>query len=454
MSSTGRRSRAYSRWNPNTWEPWQRNQWAIYASVLISFLGFSFLSPFLPQYVERLGVHDPGRAALWSGLLVGVSPLLGGILTPFWVRTAEWTGNRILILRCLVAWIFILSAMGLVTNVWQLLALRILLGVFSGFNSFALAILTITVPRERISQTIGTLQATQFIAGALGPIFGGTLADTVGQRGTFFVAGALSLVAAVVFFWLFDSAHDRAASPKRKERASMGAMAHLPGFLAIMVTLVSISFIERTFGPLIPLYVQLLHAPDRLLGTISGAVITIGSVAAAVAATTMGRLSRGRNPRNLLLITLTGGCLVLIPITLAREWWQLLFLRPMLDIFIGGNTTLAYAIAARALAGAVEADRLRHPRRVGTDRQCVRAIRRRRRHRCLAQPADDFRDGRGAVRGAAGLGVEIHPPAHRGCLTDSLRHRHRAGARRGGRFHMMRAAAVGCIFLGGSKGIP
>jgi MFS family permease len=157
------------------------------------------------------------------------------------------------------------------------------------------------------------------------------------------------VVASVVFFWLFDAAHDRAAAPKRTERASPSVLAHLPGFLAIMVTLVSISFIERTFGPLIPLYVQHLHAPERLLGTIAGAVITIGSVAAAIAATTMGRLSRGRNPRNLLLITLTGGCLVLIPITLAREWWQLLFLRPMLDIFIGGNTTLAYAIAARAL---------------------------------------------------------------------------------------------------------
>jgi DHA1 family multidrug resistance protein-like MFS transporter len=349
MPSMESQVRRYSRWNPNTWQPWQRNQWAIYASVLISFLGFSFLSPFLPQYVESLGVHDPGRAALWSGLLVGVSPLLGGLLTPFWVRTAEWTGNRVLILRCLIAWIFILSLMGLVTNVWQLLALRILLGVFSGFNSFALAVLSITVPKERLSQTIGTLQSTQFIAGALGPIFGGTLADTVGQRGTFFVAGGLSLVASVVFFWLFDAAHDRAAAPKRTERASLSILAHLPGFLAIMVTLVSISFIERTFGPLIPLYVQFLHAPERLLGTISGAVITIGSVAAAIAATTMGRLSRGRNPRNLLLITLTGGCLVLIPITLAREWWQLLFLRPMLDIFIGGNTTLAYAIAARAL---------------------------------------------------------------------------------------------------------
>ena len=206
-----------------------------------------------------------------------------------------------------------------------------------------------TVPKERISQAIGTLQSTQFIAAALGPIFGGTLADTIGLRETFFVSGGLSIVASVVFFWLFDAAHDRAATPKRKERASLSVLAHLPGFLAIMVTLVSISFIERTFGPLIPLYVQHLHAPERLLGTISGAVITIGSVAAAIAATTMGRLSRARNPRNLLLITLTGGCLVLIPITLAREWWQLFFLRPMLDIFIGGNTTLAYAIASRAL---------------------------------------------------------------------------------------------------------
>jgi MFS family permease len=95
--------------------------------------------------------------------------------------------------------------------------------------------------------------------------------------------------------------------------------------------------------------VQQLHAPERLLGTIAGAVITLGSLAAAIAASTMGRLSRFRNPRNLLLLTLTGGGLVLIPITIAREWWQLLLLRPMLDIFIGGNTTLTYAIAARTL---------------------------------------------------------------------------------------------------------
>ena len=338
-----------ARWSPSSWEPWQRNQWAIYAAVLISFLSFTFVMPFLPQYVQRLGVTDPGRAALWSGLLFGISPLLGGLLTPFWVRVAERTGNKPMIMRSLISYVVLVGLMGVCTNVWQLLVLRILLGIFSGFSSFALAVLGVTVPKERVSQAIGTLQSVQFAAAALGPFLGGTLADALGLRITFFLSAAVNVVACAVFFWLFDAGYDRGAAPRQKERASLAVLAGLPGFLAIMVTLFAVNFIERTFGPLIPLYVRQLHAPEQFLGTISGAVITLGSFAAAIAAATMGRLSRFRDPRLLLLLTLSGGGLILIPITLAQQWWWLLLLRPMLDLFIGGNTTLTYALASRTL---------------------------------------------------------------------------------------------------------
>lgn len=348
MTTAGVRPR-YSRWNPNTWEKWQRNQWAIYAAVLISFLSFTFVMPFLPQYVQKLGVSDPSRAALWSGLLFGITPLIAGILTPFWARLAERTGNRAMVMRSLVSFVVLIGLMGFCTNVWQLLVLRIVLGIFSGFSSISLAVITVTVPKERVSQAIGTLQSVQFIAAALGPIFGGTLADSFGLRQSFFISSGFSVVACVVFYWLFDAAHDRAAVPKRKEKASFRALSQIPGLLAVMVTLVSVQFIEKTFGPLIPLYVRELHAPERFLATIAGGVVTLGSLAAAVAATVGGRLSRTHNPRNLLLITLAAGCVVLIPITLARQWWQLLLLRPALDIFIGGNTTLTYAIVSRVL---------------------------------------------------------------------------------------------------------
>jgi len=339
----------YSRWNPNTWEKWQRNQWAIYSAVLISFLSFTFVMPFLPQYVQQLGVTDPNRAALWSGLLFGITPLIAGTLTPFWARIAERTGNRPMVMRSLISFVILIALMAFCTNIWQLLVLRVLLGIFSGFSSVSLAIITVTVPKERVSQAIGTLQSVQFIAAAIGPIFGGTLADSFGLRQSFFISSGVSVIACVVFYWLFDAAHDRTVVPKRKEKASFRVLTQIPGLLAVMVTLVSVQFVERTFGPLIPLYVQELHAPARFLATIAGGVVTLGSLAAAIAATAVGRLSRTRNPRNLLLITLAAGCIVLIPITFVQQWWQLLLLRPMLDIFIGGNTTLTYAIAARVL---------------------------------------------------------------------------------------------------------
>ncbi len=343
------RGSGYSRWNPNTWELWERNQWAIYTAVLISFLSFTFVMPFLPQFVQELGIHDPAKAALWSGLLFGISPLLGGLLTPFWVSVAQRTGNKPMVMRSLVSYVVLISLMGVCTNIWQLLALRILLGVFSGFSAFAIAVLSVTVPKERVSQSIGTLQSVQFAASAIGPIFGGTMADTIGLRNTFYVSAFFSVLAALAFHWLFNAAHDRASAPQRRERASIAILAHLPGFLAIMITLFAVNFIERTFGPLIPLYVKQLHAPTDFVATISGAVVTLGSLTAAVAAMAMGRLSRVRDPRNLLLLTLSLGSVILIPITIAQEWWHLIIFRPILTLFIGGNTTLCYAIAARAL---------------------------------------------------------------------------------------------------------
>jgi len=36
-------------------------------------VGFQFFNPFLPLYIRELGVTDPARIALWSGLLAAVT---------------------------------------------------------------------------------------------------------------------------------------------------------------------------------------------------------------------------------------------------------------------------------------------------------------------------------------------------------------------------------------------
>ena len=49
-------------------EQWRRNQYAVLLCIFVSFLGFSFVIPFLPLYIRELGVRDTGQAALLAGL--------------------------------------------------------------------------------------------------------------------------------------------------------------------------------------------------------------------------------------------------------------------------------------------------------------------------------------------------------------------------------------------------
>src|SRR4029453_6193856 len=60
---------------------WRRNVWALTLTVFISFVGFQFFPPFLPLYIRELGVTDPAKIALWSGLQAAVTPAMSGVLS-------------------------------------------------------------------------------------------------------------------------------------------------------------------------------------------------------------------------------------------------------------------------------------------------------------------------------------------------------------------------------------
>ena len=99
---------------------WQRNVWALSLIVFTAFVGFQFFSPFLPLYVKELGVTDPAEIAVWSGVLMAVTPGLAGLLGPLWGRLADRVGRKLMMVRSLAGFIVTIAAMGLVTSVSQL----------------------------------------------------------------------------------------------------------------------------------------------------------------------------------------------------------------------------------------------------------------------------------------------------------------------------------------------
>ena len=96
---------------------WERNVWALALVVFIAFVGFQFFSPFLPLYVIELGVTEPTRVAIWSGVLTAVTPAVSGLLGPLWGRLADRVGRKMMMIRSLAGFVIIVAAMGLVTSV-------------------------------------------------------------------------------------------------------------------------------------------------------------------------------------------------------------------------------------------------------------------------------------------------------------------------------------------------
>ena len=46
---------------------WRRTLYTIWITEFIAILGFSFVAPFIPYYIQELGVTGRKEVALWAG---------------------------------------------------------------------------------------------------------------------------------------------------------------------------------------------------------------------------------------------------------------------------------------------------------------------------------------------------------------------------------------------------
>ena len=101
---------------------------AVIGAGFVGFTGFTLVMPFLPLYIQELGVTDVGDVALWTGLSLGVTPAITAICAPFWGRLGDRVGNKLLLQRALTSGGLAMIGISLTRHVWQLFALRAAVG--------------------------------------------------------------------------------------------------------------------------------------------------------------------------------------------------------------------------------------------------------------------------------------------------------------------------------------
>ena len=164
----------------------------ILLTVLIDMVSIGLIIPVLPELVGHF-TTDRSMQAFWFGAIMltfGVAnfffaPILGGL--------SDRYGRRPVLLVGFCGFAFSFFATALATQLWMLVAIRIVSGALQANASVANAyVADITAPVDR-AKRFGQLGAMFGLGFILGPVMGGLL-GAIDIRLPFFVAGGLALV--------------------------------------------------------------------------------------------------------------------------------------------------------------------------------------------------------------------------------------------------------------------
>ena len=339
-------------------EQWRKNLYTLWAAQLLIFIGMSLAMPFLPLYIQELGVRGFASAARWSGIVFGMPFLFSAFFAPIWGTIGDLYGRKKMILRAMFGVSIVITLMGFVKNVHQLLILRALHGILGGFIGPSIALITTSVPEELLGFSIGFFQ-TSIVAGSIvGPLFGGILADMMGYRQIFKLTGLCAFISAMTV--LIFVKEERRQSLNRENtyglRDNLSFFFHSRELLTIAFSIFVMQFGIMLVEPILPLFISTLGVKKKILATVTGLIFSSTGIVNIFATPLWGKRADKKGYKSTLIICMLGASLCYIPHALVRSAFQLGILRVILGIFSSGvgpstQSIIAYNVPAERRGG-------------------------------------------------------------------------------------------------------
>ena len=336
--------------NHQSGHDWWRNQTALTVATFIGSAGFTLVMPFLPLYFRVLGVTNVGAIAVWTGVSVGITPAVAAIMTPLWGKLGDRIGRKPMVVRALMSFIVVMTALAFVTAPWQVLALRFLHGVFAGYGALTLAMAAESAPPDRMARAIGLVQMARRLGPTIGPLIGGLVAAVVGLRQAFLVAAFLYLLAMVVMLSLYREP-SRISSPSTDEvgRHSVRQVIRFEGVALMMSVIFAMQYVERSLGPVLSLFVASLGVSIEQIPLWSGILFSLVAGAGAVGNHVCSRLLERYSPGAVILASIFVAACVAASVSGATQVVLLVAVLPLFGLAIGTGTTAAYTIAGHSI---------------------------------------------------------------------------------------------------------
>ena len=211
------------------------------AAQILSVAGFGFMLPFLPFFIQEIGISDPNELRRWVGISASIPALCMAGMAPVWGLLADRFGRKIMILRAMAAGSAILLCMSFVHSIHGILIVRVFQGLLTGTVTASATLVAVGTPKEKLSYALGFLASSTFIGFSLGPFLGGLIGEYFGYRKAFQIgAGILFVGFCVVLFSVrevrLEDTAENSAGHSEKNPLKKGFV------ILLMVLLGSLSF--------------------------------------------------------------------------------------------------------------------------------------------------------------------------------------------------------------------
>lgn len=315
---------------------WRGNLVVCVFGSFTTLIAMTLMLPFLPLYVEELGVSGHAAIVQWSGIAFGATFFSAALIAPVWGRLGDRYGRKPMLIRASLGMAVTMSLIGLSHNIWELTGLRLLAGFAGGYSSGSTILIAIQTPRERSAWALGILSSGIMAGSLVGPLVGGSLPPLIGIRATFFLAGGMIFIAFLATaFFLKEAPRDKHAH-RLRPRGRWAEVERKDIVVAMLATGLLLMFANMSIEPIITVYVGTLVADPTAVTFVSGLVMSAAALGSILSASRLGRMADRVGPSTVIVIALAVSAALLIPQAFVTAAWQLIVLRFLMGLALGG----------------------------------------------------------------------------------------------------------------------
>jgi MFS family permease len=313
---------------------WKRNLLVCFLGSVTTIVAMTLLLPFLPLYVEQLGVTDHAAIVQWSGIAYGATFFTAALTAPLWGRLGDRYGRKLMLIRASLGMAIAMSLIGMAHNVWELVGLRLLAGLLGGYTSGSMILVAAQTPKARSGWALGVLSSGIMAGNVVGPLIGGALPPLIGIRATFLWAGGVIFITFLATTFLIRE-DKRPPQAKGKARGGWALIPDKRPIVAMLATGVLLMVANMSIEPIITVYVAQLVAPAQVT-FIAGIVMSAAALGAILSSTQLGKLADRVGHWTVITACLAVSAVLLIPQAFVVDGWQLIVLRFLMGAALGG----------------------------------------------------------------------------------------------------------------------